>query len=66
MNVLSRPDRRLPMTRVALLAVSLGMLLSQGASAARWFDNLPADDPDIVVRRSAPPSPSAAAAPSKP
>jgi hypothetical protein len=37
--------------RTLLLAAALGLLMPQGAMAARWFDNLPADDPDIVVRR---------------
>jgi hypothetical protein len=40
--------------QVLLCSVLLaGALLPQGAMAARWFDNLPADDPDIVVRHGA-------------
>jgi hypothetical protein len=37
-----------------LAALLLGVLLSHGALAARWFDALPADDPDVVVRRNPP------------
>ena len=33
-----------------LLALWFGAVLTHGASAARWFDSLPADDPDTVVR----------------
>jgi len=37
-----------------LPALLLSVLMSHGASAARWLDALPADDPDVVVRRTAP------------
>jgi len=44
-----------------LLAAWLGVAASPGAHAARWFDNLPADDPDVVVRHTSPAAPPAAA-----
>ena len=37
--------------RVLLLALWLGVLMPHGAMAARWFDRLPADDPDVILRR---------------
>jgi cobalt-zinc-cadmium efflux system membrane fusion protein len=40
-----------------LLATVLLGAVSQGALAARWFDSLPADDPDTVVRPGEPPLP---------
>jgi hypothetical protein len=50
--------RPLSLARVILLVVGTAVALPQGAMAARWFDNLPADDPDVVVRRGAtPPAP---------
>lgn len=42
------------MKRLLLFAVLLGAPL-QAATAAHWFDTLPADDPDVVVRRSTAP-----------
>jgi membrane fusion protein, heavy metal efflux system len=36
-----------------ILALLLGTMVAHGAAAARWFDTLPADDPDVVVRRNA-------------
>ena len=42
--------------RLALLAC-LCCIAASDAWAARWFDNLPADDPDVVVRRNAEPAP---------
>jgi hypothetical protein len=36
-----------------ILALWLGAVVPQSASAARWFDSLPADDPDTVVRHNA-------------
>src|SRR3954454_14792345 len=51
--------------RGLLVALSLGIALPQAASAARWLDSLPADDPDTVVRSNptlgTPPAPAAAA-----
>jgi hypothetical protein len=41
------------MTRL-LAGLLCGVLLSHGAIAASWFDALPADDPDAVVRHNAP------------
>src|SRR6266536_2575652 len=38
---------------VISLALWLGFVLPQAATAARWFDSLPADDPDMVVRHEA-------------
>ncbi len=47
----SRSTRpRLHERSILLLALWLGVILPQAAMAARWFDNLPADDPDMVVR----------------
>jgi hypothetical protein len=45
--------RPLPLARMILLAIGVAVALPQGAMAARWFDNLPADDPDVVIRRGA-------------
>jgi membrane fusion protein, heavy metal efflux system len=45
--------RPCPLARMVLLAIMVGVLLPQDARAARWFDNLPADDPDVVVRHGA-------------
>ena len=42
--------------RLALLAC-LCCICASHAWAARWFDSLPADDPDVVVRRNAEPPP---------
>lgn len=41
--------------RIILPVLLLGALISQTATAARWFDSLPADDPDTIVRRNAQP-----------
>src|SRR5689334_11721396 len=38
---------------VMLIGLACGLAVN-AANAARWFDALPADDPDMVVRRSAP------------
>ena len=48
---------------ILLLAFSLGVLMPHGAVAARWFDRLPADDPDLILRRGAQPTPPPPAAP---
>jgi len=45
-----------PRLRIVLFAC-LCCIAATDASAARWFDNLPADDPDVVVRRNAPAPP---------
>ena len=37
-----------------LVGLLCGVLLSHSAIAASWFDALPADDPEVVVRRNAP------------
>lgn len=43
---------------IRLLAVLLlSACLAHSATAARWFDALPADDPDVVVRRNTPAPP---------
>src|SRR5690349_15818202 len=34
-----------------VLVAVLAAPLAQTATAARWLDNLPADDPDVVIRR---------------
>jgi hypothetical protein len=47
-----------------LLAIGFAAIVTHGAAAARWFDDLPADDPDTVVHRGPPtPIPNAAQPP---
>ena len=42
-----------------LVGLLCGVLLSHNAIAASWFDALPADDPEVIVRHNAPePAPS--------